>query len=171
MSRKILTINTGSSSLKYALFAGGAGGMKLASGLIEVKRDHQAALKLVLGLLQQEGLIDDLAEIKAVGHRFVHGGEKYLQPLLVNKKELAELGRLNELAPLHNTYNLLGLKLMTKLLPQAKQVAVFDTAFHASLPEKAYRYAIPQEWYKRYGIRRYGFPPMHRIILLTANTS
>lgn len=118
---------------------------------------HEAGVKLILETLLKTKCIKDLNEIVAVGHRIVHGGEKYTKPTLLNAKILKEIAKLSSLAPLHNPSNLSSIQACQKLLPQAKQVAVFDTAFHQTMPEKAYLYALPKEFYKKYQIRRYGF--------------
>lgn len=118
---------------------------------------HEAGVKLILETLLKTKCIQGLNEIVAVGHRVVHGGEKYTKSTLLNKKILQEIEKLSSLAPLHNPANLASINACQKLLPQAKEVAVFDTAFHQSMPEKAYLYALPKEFYKKYQIRRYGF--------------
>lgn len=118
---------------------------------------HEAGVKLILETLLKTKCIKDLNEIVAVGHRVVHGGEKYTKPTLLNAKIIKEITRLSSLAPLHNPSNLSSIQACQKLLPKAKEVAVFDTAFHQTMPEKAYIYALPKEFYKKYQIRRYGF--------------
>ena len=158
MNKAILIINSGSTSLKYKIFKRRAVNFReLDSGYIEnigsqgKIENHEQALKLVLES------IDDLESIQAVGHRVVHGGEEFIKPTLVNKQNLRRLGKYNKLAPLHNPANVLGIKACLKLLPGVVNIAVFDTSFYRDLPEKAYRYALPEKYYKRYGIRRYGF--------------
>ncbi|MCX6735269.1 MAG: acetate kinase [Candidatus Peregrinibacteria bacterium] len=118
---------------------------------------HESGVKLILETLLKTKCIKDLSEIVAVGHRIVHGGEKYTKPTLLNAKIIKEIEKLSSLAPLHNPANLSSIHACQKLLPQAKQIAVFDTAFHQTMPEKAYLYALPKEFYKKYQIRRYGF--------------
>ncbi len=166
-----LVINSGSSSLKFKLF-----NEKLAvkhSGLVEkigqtgsfidfddqketfTCANHEQALNKVLFLLTKCGV--KLSEIKKVGHRVVHGGEDFQLPMLVTKKNLKQLEKYNKLAPLHNPPNILGIKSCLNLLPQAKNYAVFDTAFHATLPAKVYIYPLPIALYKKFDIRRYGF--------------
>lgn len=118
---------------------------------------HEAGVKLILETLLKTKCIKDLNEIVAVGHRVVHGGEKYTKSTILNKKIIQEITKLSSLAPLHNPANLSSIHACQKLLPQAKEVAVFDTAFHQTMPKKAYLYALPKEFYKKYQIRRYGF--------------
>jgi len=158
---KILVINAGSSSLKYELFNKNL--KSLYSGYIERVgqkgqiKNHLAATKYALKTLVEKKIIKDLTEIKAVGHRVVHGGEKYTKPVQVTTKVEKEIKELCSLAPLHNPPNLEGIKACKKLLPKTTQIAVFDTAFHQSMPEKAFIYALPYKLYKKDHIRRYGF--------------
>jgi acetate kinase len=112
--------------------------------------DHHDALKRVLSLV-------DPSEIYAIGHRVVHGGQAFSRSMLVDSETLAALAKLDQLAPLHNPVNRMGIEMALELYPDAPQVAVFDTAFHADMPEHAYRYAIPAEWSDQLGVRRYGF--------------
>lgn len=168
---KILVINAGSATLKYKVFT--AGNFKLEKeGIVEriglkdsfLKNgkkevhwprglaDHDQALVEVI-----KTLADILPEIKLVGHRIVHGGEKFNKPTLLSAKIIRELEKYNKLAPLHNPVSLACIKKSLKLLPQAKQYAVFDTAYFATIPEHAYRYALPEGLQRQYGIRRYGF--------------
>ena len=152
---KILVINAGSSSLKYKLFIG----RKLqedASGIIDriglpfsKAKTHQEAIELVFKKIPQE--------IDAIGHRVVHGGEKHIQPALITPSLLKDIKKLSTLAPLHNPANLAGIRACRKLLPKIPQVAIFDTAFHSTIPEKTYRYALPEKFQKKHAIRRYGF--------------
>ncbi|MBL7073682.1 acetate kinase [candidate division KSB1 bacterium] len=178
---KILVLNCGSSSVKYQLIEM-TGRKALARGLMErigmkgavlshrrydgdkVKLaaaipDHQAAIECVLSILlsANHGVITDSGEIAAVGHRVVHGGEKFRTSVLINPEVMDQLEECIELAPLHNPHNIKGIKACGRLLPQAPQVAVFDTAFHSQMPDFAYLYGIPYSLYKKYGIRRYGF--------------
>jgi len=181
----ILVINTGSSSLKYQLFDM-AGPTALASGLVErigdsqaklmhKKRpgqpgegaltreeaipDHGAAMRTVIALLTdpEHGVIKDASEITAVGHRVVHGGEHFHASTLVDADVLAAIRACVPLAPLHNPANLIGIETAQALFPGVPQVAVFDTAFHQTMPPKAYLYALPYELYTELNVRRYGF--------------
>ncbi|WP_026533266.1 acetate/propionate family kinase [Arthrobacter sp. H41] len=152
----VLVINSGSSSLKYQVRDGGN---VLAEGLIQRigeadVPDHTAALDLV-----DQQLTDALdgRTIDAVGHRVVHGGERFSEPVLIDNEITRAIERLNPLAPLHNPAAVQGIRAITRKWPEMSQVAVFDTAFHRTLPERAWRYAVPDELYRRYGIRRYGF--------------
>jgi len=176
---KILVINCGSSSIKYSLFdmekeitlAEGVVekigeeystfSQKSAEGKIEkrlVIRDHREGLQLILDSLKGEGgVIKDLSEISAVGHRVVHGGSDFVESTIIKGEVTRTIEKYAVLAPLHNPPNLIGIKVLMDLLPDIPQVAVFDTAFHQTIPETAYIYAIPYELYEKYGIRRYGF--------------
>ncbi|MCB9134147.1 MAG: acetate kinase [Anaerolineales bacterium] len=181
---KILVINAGSSSIKYQLFDMTDQSV-LAAGLVErigeevgrikhnnllnpaippVNRemsipDHQTGLRAVAALLldANTGVIAAPEEITAVGHRVVHGGEKFSAPTVINDEVLAVIETLSALAPLHNPANLSGIRVAMNLFPQAPQVAIFDTAFHQTMPAYAYRYAIPTALYEREHIRVYGF--------------
>lgn len=145
----ILVINSGSTSIKYALFAEDE--TEIKQGEITGVIDQQAALKKVLRA------VGGLQDLTAVGHRVVHGGHKFFKPLLVNEDNFLELEKFNNLAPLHNPYNLAGIKAAAGYLPLIKQVAVFDTAFYANLPEISRLYALPKEISEKYKIYRYGF--------------
>ncbi|MDQ0632712.1 acetate kinase [Arthrobacter pascens] len=164
----VLVINSGSSSLKYQVRDVAAGSV-LTEGLIEKigmgnggdgdgeiegPRDHAEALEQVDAAIHAE--LGDL-ELAAVGHRVVHGGERFAEPVLIDNEITRAIERLNPLAPLHNPANVLGIRAITRKWPELPQVAVFDTAFHRTLPEHAWRYAVPDELYTSYGIRRYGF--------------
>jgi acetate kinase len=160
----ILVINSGSSSLKYQLREVDAGGILLegiverigfpsADGRVEVP-DHEAALDLVDTMLQ--GVLGD-RHIDAVGHRVVHGGERFSEPVLIDNEITRAIERLNPLAPLHNPANVVGIRAIAEKWPDLPQVAVFDTAYHRTIPERAWRYAVPDWLYTRHGIRRYGF--------------
>jgi acetate kinase len=178
---KIMVLNCGSSSIKYQLFAmdqqkvmvkGIIEKIGLKGSYMEYEKedspkvlfegdilDHQAGIEYILGVLisQKHGCIKDLNEINAVGHRVAHGGEKFTQSAFIDEKVIADIKKAAELAPLHNPPNLKGILAMNILLPLVPQVAVFDTAFHQTMPEKAFMYAAPYSLYKKYGIRRYGF--------------
>jgi acetate kinase len=151
---QVLVINSGSSSVKYRVFAGGG---PMLGGMVErigepggEAADHDQALRRVLGEL-------DLAGLSAVGHRVVHGGRRFTEPTLINDEVMAELRSLVPLAPLHNPPNLAGIAAARALLPDLPQVAVFDTAFHRTMPAPAATYAIDAGIAARYGIERYGF--------------
>ena len=120
-------------------------------------KGHKIALKNILGIILANNIISSLSEIKAIGHRAVHGGEEFKKTVLINDKVMKKIEKLSELAPLHNPANLTGMKVCKELLPNVKQVAVFDTEFHSNMPEKAFIYGIPYKYYKEGGIRRYGF--------------
>lgn len=175
---KIMIINSGSSSLKFKLFNNETH-ETLASGIIErigihgskikVKygdgqkyeldheiTNHLQGIELLLNVLKELHLIADLSEIKGIGHRVVAGGEYFSQPVVVDNDVIAKIKELAELAPLHNPANLNGIKAFRKYLPNALSVAVFDTAFHQTLPQENYMYSTPYEWYEKYGVRRYG---------------
>ncbi|MFC3300966.1 acetate kinase [Arthrobacter agilis] len=152
----ILVINSGSSSLKYQVREGDD---VLAEGLVErigeaEVPDHAAALDRV-----DRDVATALGDrgIDAVGHRVVHGGERFSEPVLIDNEITRAIERLNPLAPLHNPAAVTGIRAITDKWPDMPQVAVFDTAFHRTLPERAWRYAVPDELYRKYGIRRYGF--------------
>ncbi|MDQ1622584.1 MAG: acetate kinase [Actinomycetota bacterium] len=164
----VLVINSGSSSLKYQVRDVEAGSV-LAEGLVEKigmgnggggdgetegPRDHAEALEQVDAAFH--AALGDRA-LDAVGHRVVHGGERFAEPVLVNNEIMRAIERLNPLAPLHNPANVLGMRAIARKWPELPQVAVFDTAFHRTLPEHAWRYAVPDELYANHGIRRYGF--------------
>jgi acetate kinase len=178
---KILVLNCGSSSVKYQLIDT-TSHVCLAKGLVsrigmsesvlthkpwdraEVKvsaeiLDHIVATEFVVSMLlsPNHGVIKDKSEIDAVGHRVVHGGEEFKDSVLITTELMSALRSLIELAPLHNPHNIRGINACQKTLPGIPQVAVFDTAFHCNMPPQAYIYGIPYVFYKRYGIRRYGF--------------
>ncbi|MEV8145559.1 acetate kinase [Specibacter sp. NPDC078709] len=157
---RVLVINSGSSSLKYQVRDTDTNEVA-ANGLIDRigegaggPADHGEAMNQVAAALDSE-----LAQkpLDAVGHRVVHGGERFSEPVLINNEITRAIERLNPLAPLHNPANVLGIRAITAKWPTMPQVAVFDTAFHRTLPEHAWRYAVPDELYRQYGIRRYGF--------------
>jgi len=177
---KIIVINCGSSSIKYQLFDMD-GPTILAKGVVDkvglngslikhesngVKNtfegeiiDHQAGIEYVLGILisKEYGCISSFEEIDAVGHRVVHGGEKFNSSVLITDEVIAALEECTQLAPLHNPPNLSGINAMSSLLPDVPQVGAFDTAFHQTMPDHAYMYAIPYSLYTKHSIRRYGF--------------
>ena len=121
--------------------------------------DHTAAIRLVLSALTDEntGVVKSLAEIGAVGHRIVHGGESFATSTVINEEVIKAIEECNDLAPLHNPANLIGIRACQELMPETPMVAVFDTAFHQTMPEKAYLYGLPYRYYEDYKIRRYGF--------------
>lgn len=177
---KVLVLNCGSSSIKFQLFNMDQGEV-LTKGIVEkiglddsfIKLEYNGAkdvfdyqvpehtkgIEHILELLVSDkyGTLASLDEIEAVGHRVAHGGEKFGQSVVIDKKVAAEIKTLSTLAPLHNPNNLKGIYAIEKLLPQVPQVAVFDTAFHQTMPDYAYMYAIPYEMYEKYCVRRYGF--------------
>lgn len=176
---KILVLNAGSSSLKYSLFdmqpptvliAGIIERIAEESSLHRYKladnapqqteiriSDHQQALQELFSRLTAFGLLTADKSLFCIGHRVVHGGEHFQQPALINAEVLEQIAETTSLAPLHNPANLQGIQVAMQLMPQIPQVAVFDTAYHQSLPDYAYRYALPGELYTGYGVRRYGF--------------
>ncbi|MEU5610595.1 acetate kinase [Streptomyces sparsogenes] len=158
---RVLVLNSGSSSVKYQLLDMADGG-RLASGIVErigegPVADHTAALKQVAEELTGQGLGLDSPALAAVGHRVVHGGTRFTEPTLITDEVVEEIEKLVPLAPLHNPANITGIKVARDLRPDLPQVAVFDTAFHATMPESAARYAVHRETADRYGVRRYGF--------------
>jgi acetate kinase len=159
---RVLVLNSGSSSVKYQLLDM-ADESRPASGVVERigeeggVADHAAALGQVADDLKARGLGLDSPDLAAVGHRVVHGGTRFTEPTLVTDEVLAEIRALVPLAPLHNPANITGIEVARRLRPDLPQVAVFDTAFHATIPEAAARYAIDRATADRYGIRRYGF--------------
>ncbi|MFI1963765.1 acetate kinase [Streptomyces pathocidini] len=161
---RVLVLNSGSSSVKYQLLdmAEGAGA-RLASGVVErigespEVPDHAAALKRVAGELAAQDLGLDSPALAAVGHRVVHGGTRFTEPTLITDEVVAAIEELVPLAPLHNPANITGIRVARELRPDLPQVAVFDTAFHATIPEAAARYAIDTATADAHGVRRYGF--------------
>ena len=121
--------------------------------------DHTEAIRLVLEALTNAatGVVKNLDEIGAVGHRVVHGGEKFAKSVIIDGEVLKAIEECNDLAPLHNPANLIGINACRKLMPETPMVAVFDTAFHQTMPEEAYLYGLPYEYYRNYKVRRYGF--------------
>jgi len=162
---KILVLNAGSSSLKYQLFEM-PDSRVITSGLIEQigekgsnVQSHQEAIKIVFDKLidPKNKIIKDLSEVNVVGHRVVHGGEAFHDAVLIDENVRKEIKQCIKLAPLHNPANLAGIEAIVEFLPNMPQVAVFDTAFHQTIPIHAFLYALPYELYKKYKIRRYGF--------------
>ena len=178
---KILVLNCGSSSIKYKLFdmttqevlaQGGIEKIGLVGSFLKLTLpngekkilekdipEHTAGIEFILNTLvsPEYGAIKSLDEINAVGHRMVHGGERFSESVLLNKEVLDAFTACNDLAPLHNPANLKGVNAVSAILPNVPQVGVFDTAFHQTMPDYAYMYAIPYELYEKYGVRRYGF--------------
>lgn len=180
---KILVLNSGSSSVKYKLIdlegasadvmaEGGVEKIGLSGGFLKYKRedgskatielgltDHQGAVKSILSILTDpnEGCIKSYDEIEAVGHRVVHGGEKFSASVLIDDDVKEKIRECYDIAPLHNPANMTGIEAITALMPGVPQVGVFDTAFHQTMPAKAFMYALPYKYYTEDGVRRYGF--------------
>ena len=178
---KILVLNCGSSSVKYKLFdmnerkvvgSGGVEKIGMKGSFHKHTREdgekvilegevleHQVAIEYILGVLtsKKHGCLNDLDDISAVGHRVVHGGEQFNSSVIITEEVIRKVESCIEIAPLHNPPNLAGIYAINELLPSVPQVAVFDTAYHQTMPEYAYMYGIPYSLYKKYGIRRYGF--------------
>ena len=176
----VLVINCGSSSLKYQLIDSETEAV-LAKGLCErigidgrlvyqkagndkeiteaSMPTHKEAIQMVLEALTNEktGAIKSLEEVNAIGHRIVHGGEKFASSAIITDEMIKAVEECNDLAPLHNPANLIGIRVCSELMPNVPQVGVFDTAFHQTMPAKAYLYGLPIEYYKNYKVRRYGF--------------
>jgi len=158
---KIVVLNAGSSSLKYKLIDIQTKNV-LASGVIErigkkEVKDHGVALEYVKKALKETGFLEDWNDLDGIGHRVVHGGEDFYEPIVIDEHAIEKIRSLSSLAPLHNPANLLGIEVSLKLAPNVPQVAVFDTAFHQTIPEHVYMYALPYEMYEKHGVRRYGF--------------
>lgn len=177
---KVLVINCGSSSLKYQLIDSETE-KALAVGLCErigidgrlnhtpeggekvvIEKDmpnHEVAIRMVLDALvdTQYGVIGDLKEIDAVGHRLVHGGERFTESVVIDEEVIAGVEECNPLAPLHNPANLIGVRACQTIMPGVPNVGVFDTAFHQTMSPVAYMYGLPYEYYEKYKVRRYGF--------------
>lgn len=178
---KVLVINCGSSSLKYQVFdmqnemvlaKGNVERIGIDGAFLKYRRgdedtitveaeipNHEVAIQLVFDALTNEsyGVLKSTAEIEAVGHRVVHAGEKYASSVLIDDDVMAALRECIELAPLHNPPNIVGIEVAQRLMPNVKHVGVFDTAFHQTMPDYAYMYALPYELYEQYRVRRYGF--------------
>lgn len=174
----ILAVNAGSSSLKFQLLdmpsetvtaKGQFERIGLKDSIFTIKskqgktekvqdiKDHAEAVQILLDALISEGVVESYDEIDGVGHRIVHGGEVYSDSVLIDDKALAQFEELSSLAPLHNPANIVGVKEFKKALPNAPAVAIFDTAFHQTMPESSFLYPLPREYYEEYGIRKYGF--------------
>ena len=177
---KILVLNCGSSSIKYALYnmddrsvitSGGIEKIGLPDSFIKFKlggekhqinrpiEEHTAGVQFIFEVLTQGewAVISDPSELGAVGHRMVHGGERFNESVLLSDEVMQAFAQCNDLAPLHNPANIKGVNAVKSLLPNVPQVGVFDTAFHQTMPDYAYMYALPYELYEKYGVRRYGF--------------
>jgi acetate kinase len=175
---KILSINAGSSSLKFQLLdmpeeivvtKGLVERIGLDNSIFTIEvngeknkettdiPDHAVAVKLLLDKLIRFKIISSYDEIDGIGHRVVHGGEKFSDSVLITDEILNEIDEVSELAPLHNPANLIGIRAFKEILPDVPAVAVFDTAFHQTMPEKSFLYSLPYEYYEKYGIRKYGF--------------
>lgn len=175
---KVLCVNAGSSSLKFQLYEMPEE-ISIISGYIEkignedsfytIKFDgkkekiekpiknHNEAVNVMLDEIVKNGVVNDLSEIKGVGHRVVHGGEKYSDSVVITDEVIKDIKSFTKFAPIHHPGNIAGIQAMQKALPEAVQAAVFDTAFHHSIPKIQYMYPVPMEWYKKYGVRKYGF--------------
>ncbi len=152
----VLVLNSGSSSVKYALVDPDTGERPLSGQAENIGTSggsYHDAITQILGHLDDKGHVD----LTGAGHRVVHGGERFSDSVLVDDEVLAAIRSFSQLAPLHNPANLAGIEAVGQARPGLPQVAVFDTAFHQSMPPAVYRYAVPDEWYARYGVRRYGF--------------
>ncbi len=175
---KILSVNAGSSSLKFTLIELPAKNV-IASGLFEkigladscytikyngekittneALPDHSVAVKKLIDALLNMQIISSLEEIEGVGHRMVHGGQEFSKSVILTNEVLDRIAKYNELAPLHNPANIMGVKAFMKVLPNTIQVGVFDTAFHTTMKETEFLYPVPYEWYEKYQVRKYGF--------------
>lgn len=175
---KILSVNAGSSSLKFQMYEMPEEKV-LISGVFErigiensfytiklngekikketVLNNHTDAVKILTNELLENNIVSDLNEIKAIGHRMVHGGEKYASSVLLTEDVIKTVEELSDLAPLHNPANLVGVRAFKEVIPSAVAVGVFDTAFHQTMEEENFLYPVPYEWYKEYGVRKYGF--------------
>lgn len=150
---RVLVINSGSSSVKYQLIES-TSGQRIAAGLVEEVADHRSALDQVVAHI---ATLDAGRAPDAIGHRIVHGGEVFSEPTIITDDVVGVVRELIPLAPLHNPANLAGIEAARAAWPAVPQVAVFDTAFHRTLPAEAFRYAVPDEWYTEHRVRRYGF--------------
>lgn len=175
---KILSVNAGSSSLKFTLIELPAKDV-IASGLFEkiglndscytikyngekittneILPDHSVAVRKLIDALINMHIISSLEEIEGVGHRMVHGGQEFSKSVILTEDVLERISKYNDLAPLHNPANIMGVRAFMKVLPNTLQVGVFDTAFHTTMAEKEFLYPVPYEWYEKYNVRKYGF--------------
>ena len=174
---KIMAVNAGSSSIKFQLLempseeviaSGVMERIGLPEGIFTIKydgkkeethpvlKDHAVGVELLLKSLIEKGILKDLKEISGVGHRIVQGGEFFKDSTLVDEAVVKKISDLADLAPLHNPAHIVGIRAFQKALPEVPEVVVFDTVFHQTMPEEAYMYATPYEWYTKYGIRKYG---------------
>ena len=175
---KILSVNAGSSSLKFQMYempeakvliSGIFERIGIDNGIYTIKingeklkkeadlKNHSVAVKILLKELVENKVIESLDEIKGVGHRLVHGGDKYNKSVIIDDDVIKTVKELIPLAPLHNPANIMGVEAFRKAIPNAVQVGCFDTAFHQTMDEDSYLYAVPYEWYTKYGVRKYGF--------------
>ncbi len=183
---KVLSVNAGSSTLKFRLYEmpeekvlakGAFERIGLENGIYNIKmndekiekslnmKDHGDAVQALLKELVEQHMIENLDEIGAVGHRVVHGGSKYAKSVIIDDEVMKEIESISDLAPLHNPANLIGIRAFKEAIPNAIQVACFDTAFHQTMDERNYLYPVPYEWYTKYGVRKYGFHGMsHKFI-------
>ena len=178
---KILSVNAGSSSLKFQMYempeekvliSGTFERIGISGGMYTIKingekikkeselADHSVAVQILIDELIANNVIKSLDEIKGVGHRIVHGGEKYAKSVVINDDVIKTVEELSDLAPLHNPANLIGVKTFMEKIPNAVQVGCFDTAFHQTMAPTEYLYPVPYEWYEKYGVRKYGFHGM-----------
>ena len=178
---KILSVNAGSSSLKFQMYEmpseevlisgtferisleNSFYTIKINGEKIEKKADlpnHEVAVQILIKELLDNKVIASLDEIKGVGHRVVHGGSKYSNSVVITEEVLEDIKNFSDLAPLHNPANIMGIKAFMEVIPNAIEVACFDTAFHQTMREERFLYSVPYEWYKEYGIRKYGFHGM-----------
>jgi len=191
---KVLVINCGSSSLKYQIIdmtdesviaKGKCDKINLEGSFIQYKcpmkdvsfekevpmKNHSEAIKVLIDEItnSEYGAVKDVSEISAVGHRVVHGGELFAESVIITEEVIAAVEKCNDLAPLHNPANIVGIRACQELMPNVPMVAVFDTAFHQTMPKEAYLYGLPYEYYEKYKVRRYGFHgTSHRYVTLRA---
>lgn len=187
---KILSVNAGSSSLKFQLYempeakvliSGIFERIGINDGIYTIKQNgnkeerhadlpnHSVAVEILLKTLLEKKVIKDLEEIKGVGHRLVHGGDKYNKSVIIDDDVMKTLKELIPLAPLHNPANIMGVEAFQKAIPNALEVGCFDTAFHQTMDEDQYIYSVPYDWYKEYGVRKYGFHGLsHKYVSMKA---
>jgi len=175
---RVLAVNAGSSSLKFQMYempeekviiSGVFERIGIGSSFYSIKingekikkelelKNHDEAVSVLIQELFENNVVKSLDEISGIGHRVVHGGGKYTSSVVIDDKVLNDIEDLSSLAPLHNPANIIGIRACLKLIPSAVQVAIFDTAFHQTMSEEAYMYAVPYEWYSNYNVRKYGF--------------